>query len=86
MSHTLKLRVGAKWFNHTYVYNRWYWYSRALMKLSFIRNPKIYDWEIGFQYGEQKGYRTQITKIVPDFKELYDVRFFVKHKTFNISL
>ena len=56
------------------------------MKLSFIRNPKIYDWEIGFQYGEQKGYRTQITKIVPDFKELYDVRFFVKHKTFNISL
>ena len=51
-----------------------YWIRRGIMKMFYVRNPKVYEWSFGFVFGENKVYRKTTTPgTAPSFHEQFDV-------------
>merc|ERR1712131_409216 len=70
---TLERRVGSLFFTPGNTFSMGYWLRRAITKFFYIRNPKIYEWTLGFIYGENKIFRSgNLPGTAPSFNEQFE--------------
>ena len=70
----LERRVGSLFFTAGNTFKPSYWLRRGITKMFYIRNPKIYEWTLGFIYGENKIYRSNnMPGTAPSFSQQFEV-------------
>jgi len=69
----LERRVGSLFFTAGNTFKPSYWLRRGITKMFYIRNPKIYEWTLGFIYGENKIYRSNnMPGTAPSFSQQFE--------------